>query len=313
MIRITNQPHELSPTQTPWLGDPKYGRVTLVFANYLIGLREGLEASLIVGILVAYIVKAGHRSRMGALWAGVGLAVGISLAFAGVLTLTRNSLADTAEATFAGTMSIIAVALVTWMVFWMRRTAREMRGELHGRLDRALAGGGMALGLVAFVAVLREGLETALFLWASSSSSDGTAAQLGGALLGIATAVVIGWAFYRGAVRLNLATFFTWTGAALIVVAAGVLAYGVRDLQEAGVLPGGDRVAFDVSGTVPETSPLGVLLGGFFHFDPVTTWLQLTVWVVYLTVTLVIYFRPHHPRVAAPAPSAPAADERTAA
>lgn len=282
-----------------------------MFANFLIGLREGLEASLIVGILVAYVVKAGHRSRLAAVWAGTGLAIGLSLAFAGALTLTSSSLPDSAEGTFAGTMSIIAVALVTWMVFWMRRTAREMRGELHGRLDRALAGGGIALGMVAFVAVVREGLETALFLWASSSANEGTVRALGGALLGILTAVAIGWAFYRGAVRLNLATFFTWTGAALIVVAAGVLAYGVRDLQEAGVLPGGDNIAFDVTGHISEDSPLGVVLGGFFHFDPVTTWLQLTVWVIYLVVTLALYFRPHHPRPQA-APAQPVAEAEAA-
>jgi high-affinity iron transporter len=277
-----------------------------VFANYLIGLREGLEASLVVGILVAYVVKAGHRQRLSAIWAGTAVAILISLAFAGGLTLTSRSLSDAAQQTFAGTMSIIAVALVTWMVFWMRRTARDLRGELHGRLEHALLSGGGALGVVALVAVLREGIETAMFLWASTSASEGTAAQLGGALLGIATAVAIGWAVYRGALRLNLATFFTWTGAMLIVVAAGVLAYGVRDLQEAGVLPGGGAVAFDVSGSIDEHGPLGTLLGGFFHFDPVTTWLQLAVWATYLFVTLAIYLRPQRPL----APAAARTSER---
>jgi len=271
-----------------------------MFANYLIGLREGLEASLVVGILVAYVVKAGQRSRLGAIGAGTGIAIALSLGFGAVLTATSHSLSDEAEHAFAGTMSIIAVGLVTWMVFWMRRTAREMRGELHGRLDKALLSGGFALGIVALVAVLREGLETALFLWAATSASEGTAAALGGALLGIATAIAIGWAVYRGAVRLNLATFFTWTGALLIVVAAGVLAYGVRDLQEAGWLPGGENYAFDVSATIDENGPVGTVLGGFFHFDPITTWLQLTVWVVYLVVTLAAYLRPQRP-------SAPAA------
>lgn len=266
-----------------------------MFANYLIGLREGLEASLIVGILVAYVVKAGHRQRLGAVWAGTGIAIALSLGFGALLTATSRSLSEEAEHAFAGLMSIIAVALVTWMVFWMRRTAREMRGELHGRLDKALLSGGFALGIVAFVAVVREGLETALFLWAATSASEGTAAALGGALLGILTAVVIGWLVYRGAVRMNLATFFTWTGAALIVVAAGVLAYGVRDLQEAGWLPGGESIAFDLSGTIDEDGPLGTVLGGFLHFDPITTWLQAIVWVVYLAVTLTIYFRPQRP------------------
>jgi high-affinity iron transporter len=159
--------------------------------------------------------------------------------------------------------------------------------------------------MVAFVAVVREGLETALFLWAATSASSGTAAALGGALLGLATAIGIGWAVYRGAVRMNIATFFTWTGAALIVVAAGVLAYGVRDLQEAGWLPGGESYAFDVSTQVPEDGAVGTVLGGFFHFDPVTTWLQLGVWISYLVVTLTIYFRPARPKVAAES-SAPA-------
>ena len=172
-----------------------------MFANYLIGLREGLEASLIVGILVAYVVKAGQSSRLGAIWAGTGIAIALSLGFGALLTVTSSSMSDEAEHAFAGTMSIIAVALVTWMVFWMRRAAREMRGEMHGKLDKALLSGGFALGVVALVAVLREGLETALFLWASTSASAGTAAALGGALLGIATAVGIGWAVYRGAVR----------------------------------------------------------------------------------------------------------------
>jgi high-affinity iron transporter len=266
-----------------------------MLANYLIGLREGLEASLIVGILVAYVVKAGQSSRLGAIWAGTGIAIALSLGFGALLTATSSSMSEEAEHAFAGTMSIIAVGLVTWMVFWMRRAAREMRGEMHGRLDKAMLSGGVALGLVALVAVLREGLETALFLWASTSASEGTAAALGGALLGIATAVAIGWAVYRGAVRLNLATFFTWTGALLIVVAAGVLAYGVRDLQEAGWLPGGENYAFDVSASIDEHGPVGTILGGFFHFDPVTTWLQLSVWVVYLVVTLAIYLRPQRP------------------
>ncbi len=279
-----------------------------MFANYLIGLREGLEASLVVGILVAYVVKTGNRHRLPAIWAGTAVAIALSLAFGGILSLTSHSLSDTAESVFAGVMSIVAVALVTWMVFWMRRTAREMRGELHGRLERAMTGGGIALAVVALVAVLREGLETALFLWAATTASEGTAAALGGALLGIATAVAIGWAVYRGALRLNLATFFTWTGALLIVVAAGVLAYGVRDLQEAGVLPGGESIAFDVSATIDEHSPLGTVLGGFFHFDPVTTWLQLTVWVVYLVVTLAGYLRPQRPT-----PAAAPATERTPA
>jgi len=260
-----------------------------VLANYLIGLREGLEAALIVGILVAYIVKTGRSDKLSSLWLGTGIAIALSLGFGALLTFTSHSLSEEAEHAFAGTMSIIAVILVTWMVFWMRRTAREMRGELHGKLEAAAAGGGLALVIVALVAVLREGLETALFLWAATTQTTSTPAALIGALLGIATAVLIGWGVYRGSMKMNLATFFNWTGALLIVVAAGVLAYGVRDLQEAGLLPGGSNIAFDVSSTISEESALGTVLGGFFHFDPITTWLQLTTYVTYLVGTMSIY------------------------
>jgi len=262
-----------------------------MLANYLIGLREGLEASLIVGILVAYLVKTGRRDRLSSLWLGTGLAIGASLAFGALLTFTSSSMPEQAEHAFAGIMSIVAVILVTWMVFWMRRTAREMRGELHGKLEAAVAGGGLAMVIVALVAVLREGLETALFLWAATTQTTSAPAALIGALLGIATAVLIGWGVYRGSMKMNLATFFNWTGALLIVVAAGVLAYGVRDLQEAGWLPGGDNIAFDVSATIPEESPIGTILGGFFHFDPITTWLQLATYVVYLVTTMTIYLK----------------------
>ena len=261
-----------------------------MLANYLIGLREGLEASLVVGILIAYIVKTGRSDKLGSMWLGTGIAVALSLSFGALLTFTSRSLSEQAAHAFAGTMSIIAVILVTWMVFWMRRTAREMRGDLHGKLEAAAAGGGLALVLVALVAVLREGLETALFLWAATTQSASTPAALIGALLGIATAVLIGWGVYRGSMKLNLATFFTWTGALLIIVAAGVLAYGVRDLQEAGILPGGSNIAFDVSATIPEDSALGTVLGGFFHFDPITTWLQLVTYVTYLIGTMSVYF-----------------------
>jgi len=266
-----------------------------VFANYLIGLREGLEASLVIGILVAYLVKTGHRDRLRSIWAGSAIAVVISLAFGGLLTLTSRSLSPDSAHAFAGAMSVLAVGLVTWMVFWMRRAAREMRGELHGRIDRAIGTRGVALALVALVAVLREGLETALFLWATTSDSTGPVVALVGALLGIATAIAIGWGVYRGALSLNLATFFTWTGALLIVVAAGVLAYGIGDLQESRILPGDSSRAFDVSSSIDAHGPVGTLLGGFFHFDPITTWLQLTSWVIYLGVTLILYLRTQRP------------------
>jgi len=223
-----------------------------VFSNYLIGLREGLEASLVVCILIAYLVKTGRRDALRPIWIGIGVAVALALGFGCALEFGSQELTFEAQEALGGSLSVLAVVLVTWMVFWMRRTARHLKSELHGKLDAALAMGTGALVATAFLAVGREGLETALFVWASvHAASDGTPRPLIGVALGIATAVFLGWLFYRGALRINLAKFFTWTGGMLVVVAAGVLAYGFHDLQEADWLPGLTNKAFDISGAIP--------------------------------------------------------------
>jgi high-affinity iron transporter len=281
-----------------------------VIANYLIGLREGLEAALVVSILVAYLVKVGRRDRLAPVWVGVLGAVAVSLLFGALLTFSSNQMSFTAQEAFGGTLSIVAVAFVTWMVFWMRRTARSLSTELRGRLDAALAMGTGALVLTAFLAVGREGLETSLFIWSAIQATGQNTQPVLGAALGLLTAVVIGYLFYKGALRINLAKFFLWTGAVLIVVAAGVLSYGVHDLQEAGVLPGLNNLAFDVSGAVPPDSWYGTLLRGPVNFTPATTWLQAVAWLAYLVPVFVLFLRPARaPRVraaarpaAAPAP-----------
>ena len=267
--------------------------------TFLIGLREGLEASLVVGILVAYLVKAGHRQALRALWTGVALAVVGSLVFGAVLQFTSASMSFEAQERFGGLASLVAVGFVTWMVFWMRRTARSLKTELHGRLDAALAIGPLALALTGLLAVGREGLETALFLWSAIQSTQSAGTATSSALLGLAASVVIGWLFSKGALNLDLKTFFTWTGAALVVVAAGVASYGVHDLQEAGDLPGLNQLAFDVSDAVPPSSWYGTLLKGVFNFQPATTTLQALVWVAYVVPVLVLFFRPS--RTTAPA------------
>lgn len=274
-----------------------------MLANFLIGLREGLEATLVVSILVAYLVKTGNRSRLGSVWTGIGVAVALSLAFGALLTFTSNQLSFEAQERFGGLMSIAAVGFVTWMIFWMRRTARFLKTELHGKLDAALTVGALALAVTSFIAVAREGLETSMFLWAAAQASGSGVTPIVGATLGIATAVVLGWLLYRRAVTINLAKFFTWTGAGLIVVAAGVFAYGVHDLQEAGDLPGLGSLAFDVTGAVPPDSWYGALLKGVFNFSPATTWLEAAAWLLYLVPVMVLFFRPSRPAPApAPAP-----------
>ncbi|MEU3658789.1 iron uptake transporter permease EfeU [Streptomyces sp. NPDC032940] len=264
-----------------------------MFSNYLIGLREGLEASLVVCILIAYLVKTGRRDALKPIWAGIGVAVVIALGFGCALEFGSQELTFKAQEALGGSLSILAVVLVTWMVFWMRRTARHLRSELHGRLDAALRMGTGALVATAFLAVGREGLETALFVWASvHAASDGTPRPLIGVALGLATAVLLGWLFYKGALRINLARFFTWTGGMLVVVAAGVLAYGVHDLQEADLLPGLTNLAFDISSTVDPSSWYGTLLKGVFNFQPDPTVLQVTVWLLYLVPALALFLAP---------------------
>ncbi|MFF5140723.1 iron uptake transporter permease EfeU [Streptomyces sp. NPDC013157] len=264
-----------------------------MFSNYLIGLREGLEASLVVCILIAYLVKTGRTDALKPIWTGIAVAVLIAMGFGCLLEFGSQELTFQAQEALGGSLSVVAVGLVTWMVFWMRRTARHLKTELHGKLDAALAMGTGALVATAFLAVGREGLETALFVWASvHAASDGTPRPLVGVALGLATAVFLGWLFYRGALRINLARFFTWTGGMLVVVAAGVLAYGFHDLQEADWIPGLTNQAFDISGTIPPDSWYGTLLKGVFNFQPDPTVLQVTVWLLYLVPTLVLFFAP---------------------
>ncbi|GGT01601.1 iron uptake transporter permease EfeU [Streptomyces chromofuscus] len=264
-----------------------------MFSNYLIGLREGLEASLVVCILIAYLVKTGRRDALRPVWIGIGVAVALALGFGCALEFGSQELTFEAQEALGGSLSILAVGLVTWMVFWMRRTARHLKSELHGKLDAALQMGTGALVATAFLAVGREGLETALFVWASvRAAGDGTPRPLIGVALGIATAVVLGWLFYRGALRINLATFFTWTGGMLVVVAAGVLAYGLHDLQEADWLPGLNDKAFDISDIIPPDSWYGTLLKGVFNFQPDPTVPQVTVWLLYLIPTLAFFLSP---------------------
>jgi high-affinity iron transporter len=270
-----------------------------MLGNYLIGLREGLEASLVVTILVAYLVRSERRHLLPRIWSGVALAILVSLGFGALLTFGPRGLTFEAQEAIGGSLSIVAVGFVTWMIFWMARAARSLSGELKGQIDRAAEAGRWSLVVVAMLAVGREGLETALFLWAATQTATGAHTvstvpawqPITGAVLGIATAVVLGHLLYRGAVKINLTRFFTWTGGFLIVVAAGVLGYGFHDLQEAGVLPGLSSLAFDVSGTIDQGSWYGALLKGVFNFSPQTTWLQATVWGTYLVITMTFFLR----------------------
>ncbi|SHN35365.1 iron uptake transporter permease EfeU [Cryptosporangium aurantiacum] len=272
------------------------------FPNLLIGLREGLEAALVVSILVAYLVKTDRRNRLPVVWAGVAAAVVLSVAFGALLTYVITGLDTFKQQELAGGfLSIIAVGLVTWMIFWMRRTARHLKAELTGKLEAAIAMGAGAVALMAFLAVAREGLETTLFFFSAAQQADSQLGPLLGFLVGIAIAVALAFALYQGAVRINLGTFFTWTGALLVVVAAGIFSYGIHDLQEAEVLPGLNTLAFDVSAQIPPDSWYATLLKGIFNFQPQTTVLQAIAWTAYLVPVLTFFLWPTRESAAPPA------------
>ena len=278
-----------------------------MFANFLIGLREGLEAALVVGILVAYLVRTERRHLLSRVWIGVGVAIIASLAFGAILTLGPQGLSFEAQEAIGGVLSIIAVVLITWMIFWMGKNARFLKGSLEGSMEKAISVGSGAVVTMALLAVGREGLETALFLWAGIQSAGATAGPIIGATLGLIAAAALGVLIYRGAIKLNLRVFFQWTGVFLVVVAAGVLAYGVHDLQEAGILPGLHNLAWDVSATVPPSSIHGTILKAIFNFSPQTTVLEAVVYFAYLIPVMFIFVRMAFASAPRPQAQAPAA------
>lgn len=288
-----------------------------MLATFLIGLREGLEAALVVGILVAYLRRLGRQDALPKMWAGVGLAVALALGIGAVLTFGAYELTFQAQELIGGSLSLLAVAMVTWMIFWMQRAGRTMKATLESGIDRALTEGSL-WGLIAigFVSVAREGIETTLLLWSMVQSFGDAPSALLGALLGLLTAVVIGALISRGALRLDLRRFFAWTGGFLVIVAAGVLAYALMDLQEAGVVPGPftalapiDAVtggvavgwaafpfgwAFDVSAVIAPGGALASVLQATVGFMPAMTWIQVIAWVGYVVIVGGLYLRGFH-------------------
>jgi high-affinity iron transporter len=263
-------------------------------ASYLIGLREGLEVTLVVSILIAYLVKSGRRRQLLPLWLGVAAAVALSVLFGALLTYTETSLlADfRSRELFEAITSVVAVVLVTWMIFWMRRTARRLKGELTGRLEAAIGVGTLAVAGIAFVAVVREGLETALLFYAAAQGATSTVTPLLAISAGVLTSVLIGFGLYAGAIRVNLSKFFTVSGVLLIFVAAGILKYGVHDFQEAGVLPGLNTIAFDISGVLDPSSWYGAAIAGMFNITAAPTVLETIAYLAYLVPVLVIFLWP---------------------
>jgi high-affinity iron transporter len=267
-------------------------------SGLLTGLREGVEAALIVSIVLAYLVRSGRGDQAGRIWLGTGLAVGLSLVVGIVLFNTVGSFDEPYEQIFEGTTMLVAAAVVTWMLFWMRRQAASVKGDLQAAVDRAVADGtSWGLALLAFTAVIREGLETSLFLVGQATSNRTEAGWiLLGASLGLVVAAGLGYGFYRGSRRLNLGSFFRWTGIALVFIAAGLLSKGLHEFIEIGALGSGPwtATAFDISGLLSHDAGIGAFFRALFGYSASPEILTLVVHVTYVVGILALYLRLVH-------------------
>lgn len=276
----------------------------MFLASFLIGLREGLEMVLVVTVLVAYLVKTDRRRHLPAVWSGVGAAAALSIGFGAVLSYVSSTvLGGPGQELFDAITSTIAVALVTGMIFWMRTAGRRISGELRGQMDGAFGRTGglsvVAVVGIAFLAVVREGLETTLLFFASAQGAV-SSQPLIGLGVGLLVAIALGFALYAGAVRIDLGRFFTISGLLLILVAAGIFKYAVHDYQEAGVLPGLSTYAFDASGWLPPGTWYAEFLRGLINLTPQPSVLETVAWALYLVPVLAVFLWPSRPAAAAP-------------
>ena len=277
---------------------------------FLIMLREGIEAALIVGIVASYLSQTGRARTLPLVWSGVVLASVLCLALGIGLNLASAEFPQKEQELFEGIVAVVAAAILTSMVFWMRRAARSIKSQLHDSVDAALATGGSGLALVAMVvlAVGREGLESVFFLLAAFEQSDGPSVPAG-AILGLLGAVAVGYGIYRGGVRLNLRAFFRWTGLFIVFVSARLLASSLRAFHEAGLWNGLQDPAFDLSAVLPNDSVAGTLLTGLLGYNDTPTVGEVVVYLAYLAVTLSLFVagqrQPAAPHPAVPRPAAP--------
>jgi high-affinity iron transporter len=263
-----------------------------LFGSALIGVREGLETGIVVMILVAFLVKADRRDALKWVALGVAGAMAMVAAIFVAVHFGASTVNGLAAELVAGLASLVAVVIVTWMVLWMRTASATISGELKTGMAEAVSMGPVAVFTLSFLAVGREGVETALLMVGYAENAAGSPYPLVGLLGGIAVAAVLAVLLYYGAIRINFALFFTYTGAFLVIVAAGILAYGVRALQTTGWLPGPNSVAFDASGVFMLSSWYGAVLQGIFNFRPDPTVLQVIAWVAYAVVVLGLFLRP---------------------
>jgi len=266
-------------------------------AGFVTGLREGVEAALIVAIVLAYLVRSGNGAEAGKVWIGTGVAALVSVLAGIVIFRTVGSMPSPYENYFEAGTLLVATAVVTWMLFWMRRQSMAIRGELHARLDRVLTeGSAWGLAVLAFTSVIREGLETSVFLVGQATSAQAAASSvIVGALIGLLAAIAIGWMFYTGTRRIDLRVFFRWTGIALIFIAAGLVSHAVHELIEIGVLTVGATPVFDISNVLPDEAGIGQFLRAILGYSAAPEQSTLAVYLTYLVVVLALYLRPAKP------------------
>lgn len=262
-------------------------------ASLVITLREGLEVSLVIAIFAAYLVKTGNGRHLGAMWVGVGAAVAASIVAGFVFNAVIGEFEGKWEQAIEGVLAFLAVGVLTWMIFWMRRNARNISGDLHSKIDVALANSPMALSMIAFVAVAREGFETVLFLLGAKTSSSSGAEVVVGGLIGLVIAAIIGVSFYAGSSRVDLRKFFQWTGALLILFAAGLFAKGLHEFRELFEIESSIVAAtvWDItSGPFAEGSTLHDFLKGLFGWSPHPERIRVLGYIAYLVPVSWFFF-----------------------
>ncbi len=264
-----------------------------MLSSFLITLREGLEAALIVGIILAYLARTNNRQGFKPVWIGTSLAVLVSLIVGAIIYVLAGEFSGRAEEVFEGIAMFLAVGILTWMIFWMRKQAINIKAHLQAQIQSVLVrSSSLGLVILAFVVVVREGIETVLFLFAATRVAESPVLFTVGGFVGLAIAIVIGYSIYKGASQLNLRTFFNVTTLVLIFFAAGLLAYGIHEFIEAGIIPPLVEHVWDINHILSEKSTFGLFLKAILGYNGNPALVEVAAYVVYLALALGFYFRP---------------------
>ncbi|MDO8578749.1 MAG: iron uptake transporter permease EfeU [Dehalococcoidales bacterium] len=262
-----------------------------MFGSFLITVREGIEAALVIGIILAYLTRTGNRFGFKPVWIGTALGVLASLAAGVIVYLVAGGLTSPAEEIFEGSAMLLAVGMLTWMIFWMRKQSVNIKKHLQTQVQSALSGrSSLALVLIAFLAVVREGIETVLFLFAATRTAESPLASTIGGFLGLITAVIIGYAVYKSTSWFNMRQFFNATSIILILFAAGLLAHGIHEFNEVGVIPSVIDHVWDVNNLIPEKATFGRFLTALLGYNANPSLTEIIAYAAYMAATLSAYF-----------------------